>query len=357
MVLGFTMKAVVEANGIFEKDKKDIKISQSNLALMQIIGDNIKAAGENIGEPLFPVIEIKPNIDAGAMVGSSKLVIRRGVVPALVTCNPIIVAYTSTIIQLNGRGPGSRCELAMSYLNPITNNLPSPVTRSFKLTQARKYRCSQDNPSVDYSVLDTDFCEGNSDETALAFVVDKLGNYRTFNYIGDTFFTGFSFFNAGENLNISNLSASFPNAMTVYPDRSSIYIVQERSYTLDSSGVVSVEYDRSGVKLPLIDKIGQFVVSARVYSNQNTQLIDPVDGTGKLPLDRRCVAGIPAYICKFNTAVDGSLVPIADNWKNLAGVRVRLVAKYDSRGDAATAADPAKLEATGEFFPRNVLSH
>jgi hypothetical protein len=130
--------------------------------------------------------------------------------------------------------------------------------------------------------------------------------------------------------------------------------------------------------VPLIKGITNFNISAKRYTDALQQIIDPTPAgatvdpnAGTLttanpicsdsPTATAAIAAAitstptPQYICKFNynTATDTAL-----SWKQIAGVKVTLQAKYDGSGKAvtATAAETAKLIASAEYFPRNVLS-
>jgi hypothetical protein len=343
LALSFAFQAIIETSTNFEVSTRDLQVNQSNLSLLTVIGENIKEAGENIGEPLFPVIEISANSDANAMPGSSKITIRRGVVSALETCAVMPALANGSLIALNGPTVGSTaCSLPISF------------TGSSNAAKARRYRCTQDTPGVDISNLNTDFCGGTVNETALGMVADKAGNYRSFKYTGESNFGTPNVIS----LTISNLASSRPDATIVYPAKSSIYILQERTYRLDNQGILSVEFDQSGQKLQLLEKIRQFKVAAKVYSDKTNQILDPVDGTAGLPISRRCDSTIPSYICQFNTTKNADLSNKADDWKSLAAIRVSISAAYDSRGRSSSpsAKDLQALEAITEYFPRNVFS-
>ena len=57
IVIGLAINAFVGVNKDFSKDKKDIESSQNLSAILELIGNDIKQAGEGINDNNFPVIE------------------------------------------------------------------------------------------------------------------------------------------------------------------------------------------------------------------------------------------------------------------------------------------------------------
>ena len=57
VVGGLAMNAFVQTSTSFRQDKKDIETSQDLSAVLEIIGNDIRQAGENINDGSFPAIE------------------------------------------------------------------------------------------------------------------------------------------------------------------------------------------------------------------------------------------------------------------------------------------------------------
>ena len=53
IVSGLAMNALVEANAGFSKEKRNIESSQNMSAILEMIGNDIKQAGENISDNSF----------------------------------------------------------------------------------------------------------------------------------------------------------------------------------------------------------------------------------------------------------------------------------------------------------------
>jgi prepilin-type N-terminal cleavage/methylation domain-containing protein len=354
LIGGFAMNAFIDSSKTFSKDKKTIDSSQNLSAILEMVGTDIKQAGEQINEPSFPVIKIEPNTDAGSMVGSSKITIRRALTSSLTLCENIAANSaigSNRILVVDDSLTNTSCKIG----TVTPRALPAPVTLPNTLWAARDKRCQLDDINGNYTVANTDFCSGSADESILAVMSDQTGNIRTFTYVGDTEVTANSKYQI--NIKPGSLSASTPVNTGTYAAGSPIYLLEERIYTLDNTGQFKVQIDGKNPET-LIKRIQQFKVSARVYGDKTTKQsdrIDPLDVTpdtiNVLPLARRCDAAIPYYICSFNAAG-------VDDWKTLQGIKVELDGKYDATGQDATASakDLEKLAAKAEFFPRNVLS-
>ncbi|WP_309737785.1 type II secretion system protein [Chamaesiphon sp. OTE_20_metabat_361] len=358
IVSSLALNAFVEASISFNKDKKNIESNQNLSAVLEIIGNDIRQAGEGINDPKFPVIKIEPAA-TGDMPGSSKITIRRALTSPLTLCETIVgSAAPSTAGKLtvaDAAKPDATCNVGTL----VTTTVPASISRTSSVKEVRDYRCKLDDLNADYSLSSTtDFCQSPKasldKENVLAAMSDGSGNIRTFRYTDDTEETA----NTKYTISFTGiLSASLPNNGTYAAGTSPIYLIEERVYTLGTDNSVKLQID-GGTTATLIKGIAQFKVSARVYGNKETKESDtinaasPIVPPNMLPLSRRCDSTIPYYICQFNNTTT------PDDWKTLQGVKVELAAKYDPTGRAATATteDAEKLKAIAEYFPRNVLS-
>jgi prepilin-type N-terminal cleavage/methylation domain-containing protein len=372
IITGLAMDAFINSSNSFRNDQRNIDNSQNLSAILEIIGNDIQQSGEQISEGTFPVIQIEPNTDAGSMTGSSKITIRRALTSSLTLCGPITPATTVTSLVVVDNSLGSNCSAAPSTTNtqqlsvstPIT---PAPITsfiRPNTLMSARQYRCKLDNSTVDYATYDTtnaanpttsiDYCLPSKVtpdlEKVRAAMSDTAGNIWTFDYVNDAVDTTTTVPNTKFNISIANVGTP-PTTNNYTVGTTPIYLIEERIYTLDSAGNLNMKKD-GGTSGTLITGIWKFNISAKVYTDTINKTIDPIDGT-TLPATRRCEAATPNYICQFKSSTYPS-----DNWKQLAGIKIDLQAKYDGTGrnQTPTDVDLAKLSARAEFFPRNVLS-
>jgi prepilin-type N-terminal cleavage/methylation domain-containing protein len=456
---GLAMDAFLNSSNSFRQDKKDIDTSQNLSAVLEIIGNDIRQAGENINDGTFPSIEFTVATTAestpatGLVPGSSKIIVRRAVSAPLTLCQTIPTAITTTslstaattaitplgtlIVADNAQvGTAPNCAVGTSTsalfaarpnpayvpneilsgatLPTIKSTLPVLPTSSLSLVlpdalrQARDYRCTQadPNPTLAYNSpsqpSNRDFCPTAGDPPSVRIAVsDNAGHMIILNQTGERDLSVGNYRQYGIQYNASFVAGSNPdpaianNAITAtvigttpttFNPGDAVYVIEERVYTLvkdstfatNASGVLYLS--KNGAQaVPLIKGITNFNISAKRYTDALQQIVDPTPAgatvdpntTGTLtaanpicsdsPTATAAIAAAitstptPQYICKFNynTATDTAL-----SWKQIAGVKVSLQAKYDGSGKAvtATAAETAKLIASAEYFPRNVLS-
>lgn len=403
IVSGLAMNALVEANAGFSKDKRNIESNQNMSVILEMIGNDIKQAGENISDSNFPTVEFITNTDTGSMSNSSKIIVRRALIDPLTLCERIPANADPTIkssLIVADNTPATvtasaNCNVGTSSsklfaarpsteyaLTATTDPVPSTSLATLDLIlpkalrKARDYRCQLDdlNPTVAYDdpsrATDT-FCNSSSLEATKVAVSNQSGQFLIFNQTNETVDTtntatakkyGITV-NTTE-LNTIETANNDKNKQVEYPIGSPIYVIEERVYTLTSDGYFQLSIDGKPPQT-LIKKIENFRVSAKIYDDttaQTVKLRPTANVCTDLPLIPSFVAqtpdiNSPQYICTFNYFT-GVGTADKDNWKTLAGIKVELQAKYDSTGGSATAStrDIEKLSAKAEFFPRNVLS-
>ncbi len=357
IVSGLALNAFVNASKDFSQDKKTIDSSQNLSAILEIIGNDIKQAGEQISDSNFPAIEISQN-DAN----SSIIIVRRALNTTLTLCESIPVADPDRtrllVVDTKPSMTDTRCNALPTTLQ--ASNIASPNI----LTEARNYRCKLGDPNADYSTS-ADYCAtavlsnatNSNFQKVRGAISDGSGHIRTFIY-------------TGEDTSVANeygLQVTAPALITgsrndvPYIVGSPVYLIEERQYTL-TGGNLTVSVDGETPKT-LIRGIDRFKVSAKGYTNATDRIIQPnppvgiaCTATDGVRIPTTPTAEDPIYGCKLNFNTNPADPPV--NWKMIAGVRVELQAKYDSTGRAATASatDTDKLTARAEFFPRNVLS-
>jgi prepilin-type N-terminal cleavage/methylation domain-containing protein len=397
LVSGLAMNAFLQASNSFNRDKKNIDTNQNLSAVLEIVGNDIRQAGEGINEGNFPSIEFDlvtaTDIAAGLQSGSSKIVIRKAIAPQPLTLCQTIPANVSPLpIQLiiadSVAGTDSSCIFTYAPPSPAPALLPVsaaiPVAWQTAIN-ARQYRCQLDRLNPNYLTTATDLCAAtkptpsSSDREQLrAAVSDGNGRIRVFNYSDDNFmaFNPNYYVSVGkDDAGVSTMSDDARSKSVAYLPGSPIYLIEERVYALDNAGNLTLAIN-GGARQLLIKKIAQFNISARLYTDAVNQAINPTPAPatvaipattisatdfvcpvgGDQPTAVAATATNPQYICQFNYNPLSTDVPM--NWKTIAGVRVSLQAKYDATGDSATASADAlaKLRAQAEFFPRNVLS-
>jgi prepilin-type N-terminal cleavage/methylation domain-containing protein len=399
IITGLAFDAFINSSNSFRNDQRNIDNSQNLSAILELVGNDIQQAGEKVSDSNFPVVMFEtittdnkqiPGAPTSPptyyMKDSSTITVRKFVTSSLTLCEKITptTSTTSLIVTKDSETDGNcKSGLVVNNNQLLTGSTPGPlspaVERPSTLMDARKYRCKLDNSTIDYSPYlstnNTDFCLATKaspdlEKVRTAMTDTASGKIWTFDYTDDTVnsadITGDATATPStrkvEKASITIANAGTPPTGVEYTVGTPIYLIEERTYSLDSAGNLNLQKD-SGTVGTLIKGIQNFNVSAKVYTNTIDKILDPIGGTGAvLPADRRCDPAIPNYICKFKSATYPD-----DKWKTLAGIKVDLQAKYDSTGrgtftDAQlkdpNATDPniLKLRARAEFFPRNVLS-
>jgi prepilin-type N-terminal cleavage/methylation domain-containing protein len=393
LVGGFALGAFIEASATFSKDKKSIDSSQSISAVLEVIGNDIRQSGEQVGDSSFPAIEftLVTASEPTLMLGSSKVTIRRALTIPLNLCQTITAGTAATshttlavadstittnascnvgtsTTQLFAARPGTTYTLtpAMAVPSPaLALILPGP------LRQVRDHRCQLDdlNPAVPYDSpanATTDFCGSPTpgQEIVRLAMSDRNGHILVFNGTGEVDNSTGAIrkydlsVNAG-GLDLITTANNTKNQAVEYPIGSPIYVIEERVYSLDNQGSLQVSVD-GRTPSTLIKKIARFNVSAKGFTNATDQIIDPTPGVPVAdictPAPTTPTVDTPQYICKLN--YNALVTDPAMNWKMIAGVKVEIQSKYDATGRSTTASteDIKKLSAKAEFFPRNVLS-
>jgi type II secretory pathway pseudopilin PulG len=402
IVGGLAMNAFVNANSTFSKDKKNIESNQNLSTILEIIGNDIKQAGENINDNNFPTIEFKEvsSTDVGLKSGSSKVIIRRALSEPLTLCQTIAanVDPTTTLsLVVADNTPATvtasaNCNVGtlssklfaarpstLYELTATTDPVPSPalsLVLPSALRKVRDYRCKLDdlNPTTAYdsAAATDDFCGSPTAtlEKVRVAVSNQSGQVLIFNETNETLGAANTAIakKYGITLNTTGLDTNTTanntkNKAVAYSIGNPIYVIEERVYTLKTDGSFQLSID-GAIPQTLIKKIDNFRVSSKIYTNPNDKVISPTPAsnvcTNAVPFANQETAPTisnPKYICQFNYFTGTSATDNA-NWKTLAGLKVEIQAKYDSSGGSATpsAQDTNKLYAAAEFFPRNVLS-
>jgi type II secretory pathway pseudopilin PulG len=449
---GLAMNAFVETSKSFRQDKKEIDTSQNLSAILEIIGNDIRQAGENINDGSFPAIEFTVATAAesapanGLVPGSSKIIVRRAVSTPMTLCQTInantitttalatapttAVAPLGTITVADNAISATTPNCAVGWqtsplfairpnatfvpnTTPATAPLPSPPTGASgtltlvlpdALRQARDYRCEQvdPNPVLAYSSpaqpSNADFCPTTGIPPSVRVAIsDGSGHMLIFNQTAESDQSPGNYNRYGLQYNatfvtpdpaIANNNNAAANSYA-FGAGNSIYPIEERVYTLvkdptDAANLSGILYlsKNGATPVPLIKGITTFNIAARGYTDALLQVVNPtpagptvnpnptqnaLTAASPICLDSptfgAATVANPQYVCKFNysTAADPAI-----NWKQIAGVRVSLQAKYDGAGQSATVGANDKdanqlnirdkLKATAEYFPRNVLS-
>lgn len=228
IVSGLAMNAFIQASTTFNKDKRSIDASQNMSVVLEMIGNDIKQSGENIGDGNFPTVAFRiadpaDPADTNLMSGSSKITVRRALIGALTLCEKIDpnIAFSSTNpITVYDNAPAtiansSNCDAATNSnplivyrvappvlpvtapptlmpttyfpTTPVTAlpTTPTPLTLKlpFALRKLRDYRCNVD-PNITYDSVanaGNDFCTSAPNAKVRIAVSNLNGQFLIFN--------------------------------------------------------------------------------------------------------------------------------------------------------------------------------
>ncbi|PSB05166.1 PilW family protein [Merismopedia glauca] len=264
ILLSLTLSLLVSNRKLYVEDLARTEVNQNLRATLDIIGTDLKQAGERISEENFPVIEVN---------NSSDLTIRLNLsLPILRTCQNVSAGTTTA------------------------NNIPVTCSNTNDdVQQWQTYRCSLDGETG---------CQGNTQERVRAFIHDGNGNGEYFTYASED----------TTNLSINRLNDGTPWQRN-YSANSTVYILEEHRYQLvdhkmkliiDGSKTLNIvnSIDSFDVKvsLPTISvETGTFPYTHtdgntyrwwRLQSVKvNIKAINPSPGAAKVSQDKLNIAG------------------------------------------------------------------
>jgi prepilin-type N-terminal cleavage/methylation domain-containing protein len=378
IVGGLALNAIVEAGKSYGNDKRNIESSQNLSAVLEMVGNDIKQAGEQLpnNDNNFPAVELRQETSSafadGSPIQRSTLIVRRALVAnPLTLCAPIAAGAAAGTTALTVRdsaldnpvGTNPNCAQ-----NTAASANPSP------LREAVNYRCRLGDPNFTYDPAQDSCIQSSTNskndinlQNVLVAVSRRDGNMCTFRYSEQNLL-----FSATQSRLVNLTQLSTCATAVDYATNSPIYLIEERRYTLDPiNGNLTLSVNGRAPET-LIGGIARFKVSARGYQvsapgatpviTLNDRRIDPTGGgagfactaADGVSMPTTASEADPTYACRLNFGANTA------NWKQIAGIRIELQAKYDATGRASYAnarpADIEKLQARAEFFPRNVLS-
>jgi prepilin-type N-terminal cleavage/methylation domain-containing protein len=369
LVGGFTLNALVEASNSFNQDKKNIQSAQNLTTVLELIGNDVKQAGERINNTNFPAIELRQDSAQGSTV-----IVRRALVTrALTFCGTSMTGTTAaSLTSLVVKDPSLNIPAGT---NPGCDQNSSASATPTPLREAINYRCELGDPNHTYDPAQDSCNPTPAPSNTIASLQNVLVALSAAN--GDICVLRYT----GENLAASPATSTLvlqplttTNCATAgtYNANIPIYLIEERRYTLDPLGNLNVSTDGGQTYTTLISGIARFKVSARGYRvapaagatpeiTLEDRVIDENGGGGSFACTAADGVSMPAstptrvdptYACRLNFGANTA------NWKQIAGIRIELQARYDPTGQnpTPTAAQIDKLTAGAEFFPRNVLS-
>jgi type IV pilus assembly protein PilW len=283
-VIGMAFSAVLYNRKLYLEDQARNKVNQNLRAAIDLVGTDIKQAGERLTDPKIPVIQVTRNAN-----GTSELILLRNLIgTVLPVCGTINAGSNTDVVFVADRSanPPAGCTPV-----PDANNDGWPDN----LEVWRNYRCAQDKVTG---------CQGNASEVVRAYIYDGNGKGEFFTYDADD----------NSNFKIHKSNSTF--WQNNYSTNSSIYLIEERHYTLQNNTLKLIT--NGTVTQNLVNELASFQANVLMSSNQ---LKDTFPGAG-------------------------------ESWQQLQSLQVTLTVKDTSKGLIKA----KNLQISGHFFPRNVLS-
>jgi prepilin-type N-terminal cleavage/methylation domain-containing protein len=319
------LQALSRTQNSFYRDQKKVEFGQRNSSILEMIGREIRQAGELINEAEFPAVKIQP-LNSG---GSS-----------------IVLYYASS-------EPASICQdYPAGFAPPSIGGVPALLF--YNDTATASSPCKLANSSV--STTDKfppkqkiDWMDKRSGGSLFAVVYSPIGlKVQPFVYTSEVSQNGANSMNIGIGTNSSFiLSSAIKKDDTMYLVTKKEYMVCGTDLKVRINSKVESTNAVINPACATPDPIADSMASLDTIATNITSL-DITTITRAIP-DTTTADPIPT------TNVMNTTFPFTDRgWKNLQGVKIAVKPKEPIPGE--TAKVQADLISEGTFFPRNALS-
>lgn len=348
IVLGLALKLIVDQRKLVVADQARTQINQNLRASIDLVGTDIKQAGERLaGNTQLPVVQvINGGVSGGVYLPDELVLQRKGIDETLPVCKTItagsVTSMTSTIdVSFD---PGNA-------ICPFSKAVPTD-TLPVNVKQWQKARCSKDgnnicdnNPVTPNTNKANDICleQGGTDNECLwAYIYDPTNNRGEFFLyaLEDSYLSGsqtrYRIYRTPSATAVNNTwqytyTYTAPTVANPNPINPVLYILEERRYRLANNPSITG------------DKVLELIL------NQQTRTpIRLVNQLSNFQVD-------PLMIPPLSTTSPGSFnqtTPFGDNWQKLQAIKISLTARNPSQG----AINVPNLNISAQFFPRNAAS-
>jgi prepilin-type N-terminal cleavage/methylation domain-containing protein len=334
ITLGVTivaLQALSSTQKEFTQDTRKIDLSQKNASILDVIGRDIRQAGEQIEDPKFPVVKMFPNpVDANK---GSSLVLYRAVSSSLPLCTDITtpIAAGTTL----SAWPSSSTTTA--------------VTDAFQNCKADAVKTGNTYPEV----LEEWKYKRTNKAATYGVIYDNKGNLQPFTYGGEV--------EASSKIYNVNMS---PAVTTTYELKSgmSAYLVEKKEYLVCGTDLMMRLNSQAEGQCPVDNSNapGYQIISSNIDKLElSISMRNQVD-----PLNPVSEDTAPSPFAGTTFPVLYPSTPQNDAyWKNIQFINVKVTskdiqnrnlaeAKYNNTRDEIQGG----LEAQASFYPRNVMS-
>jgi Tfp pilus assembly protein PilW len=330
ITLGLAFAAFESASKSYSNDKVRVDTGQSLTAVLDLIGTDIKQAGEQIGNSSFPTIKISD--------GGKTITIRKALSDALPLCQSL-----------------SATDPLLTTANTTTNVLISDGS----IPTATAAGCSSVvPPALPASVSDWQTARTELGGTGRVALVKQNGQTKILDYTGevqDSDYTTSKKYRlslkntqltdiSGANISPATIENPVTTAVVSYAAGDSLYLIEERTYRYHVN-----PSDPNDVRLLL-----------RVNGGSEQILIAGLKTNGF-----SVAANVTSPASPSPTIVSETTFPNPSptsnpniNWKKIVGVNVSIEVQKPSSCTANTLQGCADddFKTSGTFYPRNVMS-
>jgi type II secretory pathway pseudopilin PulG len=337
-IVAVASQALVQTQNNFSKDQRKVEASQKMSSVLEIVGREIRQAGELITDADFPTIQVIP-LDASSNPNVS-LVVYRAISGSVPMCSA-----------------GTATRLFFAVSTSLNANCQVPTT---EVVAPSVFPTEQQTGWLGQRVASGGIGLGIVPQNPLPIGTPRV--FKPFVYRGEYSVTGSSS-RMDLGINIDPISAAAPTGpITV---GSNAYLVVKKEYLICQSQLivrtnsqVQSSFGNPACTAPstTLDPTGTMATVATDIAKLNVNMITRVRPTTAAP--------DPAEDNFNNSSVDGlangnnTTFPITSpaanvrNWQNIQSVVVSVVAVNPEVGSIT----PANFIAEGNFYPRNALS-
>jgi prepilin-type N-terminal cleavage/methylation domain-containing protein len=350
VIAGLAMQALVRTQASFNDDQKKVANTQKMSSVLEVVGREIKQAGELIVESNFPIIQVK-SLNAGADKGAS-IIIYRALSEPISICQDYVAstAITSLFFATDKNVPTAGIDnnelKPYCTVNPgVSPNLAISGTDTLPSKQQKGW-VNQRNLTSNQKALGI-----------LYYVPDR--SIQSFVYTGEAA----PAFTPSGSLNLKIDITSFtPSKKINFGDTA--YLVEKKEYMIcgtelkvRTNSIVESNNSAANPACNTPDSSDPTATLETVATN-----IKKMDVTMTTRLVATAADPSPAKVVNSVNAT----FPIVDatnhsndrGWQNIQGVNINIISIDPFNRDFASlsATEKAKISAEGSFYPRNVLS-
>jgi prepilin-type N-terminal cleavage/methylation domain-containing protein len=350
VVASLAMQALVRTQSSFNEDQKKVANNQKMSSVLEVVGREIKQAGELIVESGFPIIQVK-SLNAGANKGAS-IIIYRALSDPISICQDYVAgtATTSFFFATDKKLPTAGVD--NNELKPYCTVDPG-VAPTLAISGTDIFPVKQQKGWVNQRNS-----ESNGKSLGMVYYTRERA-IQPFVYTGENV----PAFTSGGSLNLKINVDSFIPANNV-TSRDTAYLVEKKEYLV------------CGTDLKV--RTNSIVESNDSLANPACNDPDSSDPMAKLETVATNISKMDITMTTREVATTASPNPIPEvklvnatfpivdittpgnnrGWQNIQGINIKIISidPLNRSFSSLSANEKARISAEGSFYPRNVLS-